>query len=136
MLPAVPQNNKTFVMSKLLILDDSADLLDALKYILEHIGYMVRTLVSPVDLHKEIGEFQPDLLILDNSVEGEDGREICKELRKSSEFKDLRVLVFSSYDKPLEDYEGYYADGYIEKPFELKSLIEKITSVLHFSKAH
>jgi DNA-binding response OmpR family regulator len=121
-------------MSKLLILDDSADLLDALKYILEHIGYMVRTLVSPVDLYKEIGEFQPDLLILDNAVAGKDGREICKELRKSVEFKDLRVLLFSSYNKPLEDYESFYADGYIEKPFELKSLIEKITSVLRFSK--
>jgi DNA-binding response OmpR family regulator len=118
-------------MNKLLILDDSADLLEALKYILEHIGYKVKALASADNIYTEINEFQPDLLILDIFVNGEDGREICKHLRKSGENKDLRILVFSSYTKTLEDYKSYYADGYIEKPFELKNLVDKITLVLN-----
>jgi DNA-binding response OmpR family regulator len=118
-------------MGKLLIMDDSADLLNALKYILEHIGHTVKTLLNADDIYREISEFQPDLLILDIFVDGKDGREICKELRKSVENKDLPVLVFSSYTKTLEDYKSYYADDYIEKPFELKSLVEKITLVMN-----
>ena len=118
-------------MRKLLILDDSADLLGALQYILEHIGYIVKTVVCADDIYREIEEFRADLLILDIFIGGADGREICKELRKSLENKDLRILVFSSHTKALKDYETYYADDYIEKPFELKSLLGKITSVLN-----
>lgn len=118
-------------MNKLLILDDSPYLLDALKYILGHIGYLVKTLVSTEDIYTAIDDFQPDLLLLEIFLGGEDGREICKKLRTSGENKDLRILVFSSHTKALEDYKSYYADDYIEKPFELKSLVDKITLVLN-----
>jgi DNA-binding response OmpR family regulator len=118
-------------MNKLLILDNSPDLLDTLKYILGNIGYKVKTLVSADNIYSEIHDFQPDLLLLDIFLGEEDGREICRQLRKSGENKDLRILVFSSYTKALHDYKSFYADDYIEKPFELKSLVDKINLVLN-----
>lgn len=118
-------------MNKLLILDDSTYLLDTLKYILEHVGYKVKTLLSADNIYTEISKFRPDLLILDLFVGGEDGREICKQLKRSAENKDLRILVSSSSTKTLEDYKSYYADDFIEKPFELKNLVDKITLVLN-----
>ena len=77
----VIQNNKKFVMSKLLIVDDSAALLEAMKYILERNGYTVKTLNNASNIYKEIDEFQPDLLILDIFLGDEDCKEICKKLR-------------------------------------------------------
>ena len=117
-------------MSKLLIVDDSADLLETMKYVLERKDYIVRTLINADNIYREINEFQPDLLILDIRVAGEDGREICKELKKSPQNNELPVLMFSASPKLLEDYESCYADDFMEKPFQLTDLVEKIKLVL------
>ncbi len=119
-------------MSKLLIVDDSAALLEVMQNILERNGYTVKTLSRATDIQNEIKEFQPDMLILDVYLAGEDGREICKELRKNPETKDLCVLVFSASPKTLEDYKDYNADDFIEKPFDISVLIGKIKAVLEF----
>jgi DNA-binding response OmpR family regulator len=117
-------------MSKLLIVDDSVALLEVMKSILERNGYTVKTLNRIPGIYKEISEFQPDLLILDIYLAGEDGREICKEIRKHVETKDVCILVFSASPKTLEDYKNYCADDFIEKPFDITILVEKIKSVL------
>ena len=117
-------------MNKLLIVDDSAALLEVMKNILEFTGYTVKTLIRSDNIYKEIDEFQPDLLILDIFLAGEDGREICKELRRSVESKHFGVLVYSAFPKTLENYKSYYADDFIEKPFDVAYLVEKIKSVL------
>ena len=122
-------------MSKLLIVDDSIALLEVMKNILERNGYTVKTLNRTPGIYKEIIEFQPDLLILDIFLAGEDGREICKELRKNVETKDVCILVFSASPKTLEDYISYSADDFIEKPFDITKLVEKIKSVLDYCKS-
>ena len=121
-------------MSKLLIVDDSAALLEVMKNILERNGYIVKTLNNTAGIFNEIREFQPDLLILDIYLAGEDGREICKALKKNDETKHVCILVFSASPKTLEDYKSYYADDFIEKPFDITNLVEKIKSVLDYCK--
>ena len=127
-------NATTPAMSKLLIVDDSVALLDVMKNILERNGYKVKTLNKSPGIYKEISEFHPDLLILDIYLAGEDGREICKEIRKNVETKDMCILVFSASPKTLENYKTYYADDFIEKPFDITHLMEKIKSVLGYCK--
>jgi DNA-binding response OmpR family regulator len=121
-------------MSKLLIVDDSTALLEVMQNILERNDYIVKTLNRPSGIFKEIKEFKPDMLILDIYLAGEDGREICKKLRNNLETKDLCILVFSASPKTLEDYKGYHADDFIEKPFDISVLVEKIKSVLDLCK--
>ena len=121
-------------MSKLLIVDDSVALLEVMKNILERNEYTVKTLNSATNIYKEISEFQPDLLILDIYLAGEDGREICKAIRKNVETRHVCILVFSASPKTLEDYKSYYADDFIEKPFDITNLVEKIKLVLDYCK--
>jgi len=119
-------------MGKLLIADDSAPLLEALEYILGRNGYEVKTLKSAAGIYKEIDEFHPDLLILDIFLGDEDGRNICRHIRDTIFNNQLRILLFSAFPKYLEGYQSYGADDFIEKPFELKGLIDKIQSILHW----
>ena len=119
-------------MNKLLIVDDSADLLEMMKYILERKGYIVKTLMECRNIFHEIFEFKPDLLILDLILAGADGREICKELRKNIETEHLGVLAFSASPKTLIDYKSFYADDFLEKPFDSNILVEKIKSLLYW----
>lgn len=121
-------------MNKLLILDDSTDLLEAMEIILTQKGYIVKTLSDSNSLFREISDFNPDLLILDIYLAGKDGREMCRELRNSISNKYLCIIIFSASPKALENYAVYGADDCLEKPFGINSLVEKIESVLHNCK--
>ena len=112
-------------MSKIVIVDDSRDLLEVLKFFLEEKGYEVETVTQEKDLISVIKLFSPDLIILDIYLLGEDGREICKELRRHEATKYLCILMFSA-TKALADYREYGADGFIEKPFGLNEIVNKI----------
>jgi DNA-binding response OmpR family regulator len=117
-------------MSKIVIVDDSRDLLEVLKYFLEEKGYEVETVLNKQELVEAIRSYSPDLIILDIYLQGEDGREICKELRLQEETKYLCILMFSASTKALINYKDYGADGYIEKPFGLNEIVEKIEATL------
>jgi len=118
-------------MSKLLIVNNSVALLEIMKNILEYSGYTVKTLINADDVYNVIDVFQPDLLILDTYIAGEGG-EICKELRKRTETNDLCILMSCVSTKILNNYKSYY-DDFIEKPFDVKNLMEKIKSLLHLA---
>jgi DNA-binding response OmpR family regulator len=121
-------------MSKIVIVDDSRDLLEALKFFLEEKGYEVETATREHDLISLVKSFSPDLIILDIYLQGEDGREICKELRRHEETKYLCILMFSASTKAHSNYKEYGADGYIEKPFGLNEIVDKIESTLETCK--
>ncbi len=121
-------------MSKIVIVDDSRDLLEALKFFLEEKGYEVETATREHDLILLVKSFSPDLIILDIYLQGEDGREICKELRRHEETKYLCILMFSVSTKAHSNYKEYGADGCIEKPFGLNEIVDKIESTLETCK--
>lgn len=69
-----------------------------------------------------------DLLILDLSLPGMDGLEICKEVRQKSEIP----IIISSARSDVEDKViglGLGADDYLPKPYEPKELYARILSV-------
>ncbi|HUS03603.1 MAG TPA: response regulator [Chitinophagaceae bacterium] len=121
-------------MSKIVIVDDSMDLLEVLKYFLEEKGYEVQTVTTKQDLIPLIKSFSPDVILLDIYLQAEDGREICKELRKNEETKYLCILMFSASSKALANYKEYGADGYIEKPFGLIEIVDKIEATIETCK--
>jgi DNA-binding response OmpR family regulator len=108
--------------------------LEVMKNILEHNNYTVNTSNSVEDIYKEIGEFQPDLLILDIFLAGKDGREICREIKTNAQTKHICILVFSALPTNPEEYKNYGADDFLEKPFDIAYLIEKVKSALDYCK--
>lgn len=115
---------------RLLILDDSEDLLWILKVFFEEKGYIVKTILNGDEIFSDIKSFQPDLLLMDVLLGGADGRTLCYSLRGHSETEHLGILMTSASPKNLENYKIYKADDCIEKPFDLNSLDQKITSIL------
>ena len=82
-------------MKKILIIDDSQDLLNAMKIFLEAKGYLVKTNDSCKEILDNVKEFDPDLVILDVFLSEEDGREICKNLRRHTDTKHLCIILLS-----------------------------------------
>ena len=121
-------------MRKLLIVDDSADLLETMEFFLRKKGFDVKTILTEKNIVEEIFAFKPDLVIMDVFIHGKDGRELCKQLRENSHLKYLCIILFSSSPVALENHQAHGADACIEKPFGLNYLIDKIEEVLNICK--
>ncbi len=117
-------------MSKLLILDNSAEHISLLAYFLEKKQYAVKALTGALDIFSEIHNYKPDLLLLDAFFGGADGRELCRQLRNNKETRHVGILIFSASTDTLKDYKSYYADDFIQKPFNFHVLSDKIRSLL------
>lgn len=121
-------------MEKLLVVDDSQDLLDALEYLLCYYGYEVRTATNHRALLKELESFKPSIVIIDVKLNGENGRDICKSFRKSADNKHITLILFSASAGHLDNFEECGADGVIEKPFVITELHNKIEAAVRSRK--
>ena len=111
-------------------MDDSPDLLDALKIFLEYESFKVCTVTSPESLKTELKLFKPDVIILDVYIHGHsDGREICKIIKCDKATSHIPVILMSVSKKALEKFEECEANAIIEKPFDLSALLEQIRSL-------
>ena len=117
-------------MSKLLILDNSAEHLSLLTYFQEKKQYAVKALTGAFDVFSEIYNYKPDLLLLDTLFGGTDWRDVCRQLRNNRETRHLGILISSSSTNTLKDYKSFYADDFIQKPLNFHALSEKIRSLL------
>ena len=115
---------------KILILDDSADLLDALKLFLEYESFTVCTVTSEDLLKTELKRFKPDVIILDVYIHGHaDGRNICKIIKSNKATTHIPVILMSVSKNGLEKFKECKANAVIEKPFDLSELLQKIRSL-------
>jgi Response regulators consisting of a CheY-like receiver domain and a winged-helix DNA-binding domain len=113
-------------MKKLLIVDDSIDLVYAMQKLLAFYQYSIRTAKDSKTLIKELESFEPDIISIDVMLAGEDGKEICKILRQNPANNKITIILFSSSPRHLENFKEYGADGAIEKPFGITDLINQI----------
>ncbi|MEP7165672.1 MAG: response regulator [Ferruginibacter sp.] len=121
-------------MSKILIVDDSPDMLTVFNWLLHKRGYDCVTTYYKKGIFNQLAKFTPSLIILDVNLIGEDGREICMEIKSNPETKKVPVIICSGNHDLLANYEEYLADDYLEKPFEINTVIKKIEHVLNKQK--
>lgn len=116
----------------ILIVDDSEELLEVLKIILEKNGHEVITKNSPAGIGNFVQQNKIDLLLLDVyfGEGGANGRDICKELKSNPPTSYFSILLMSVTYDHVDTFEECRADGFIEKPFDLHDLLEKINACL------
>lgn len=74
------------------------------------------------------------LILLDILLDGIDGRVICSELKESSLYKNICIILFSASSEKLQDYNNCNADGILEKPFDIQNLLYVLESCLKSRK--
>ena len=116
--------------NKLLLVDDSRDLIEILKIFFKGKDYVVEIISNCSEIYSSIKNFDPDILLMDVLLNGADGRQLCKTLRNGADSMYLGIILTSALACNLENYMAYGADDCIEKPFELTDLEQKITSIL------
>jgi len=109
---------------KILIADDDTAILDALKLMLRAEGFEVQTTFLG-DRVKKLIQNQPDLL-LDVLMPDQDGRQICRALKRQDETKDIPVIMFSANKETEKSAKAAGANDFLAKPFEMQDLLDKI----------
>lgn len=112
-------------MAKVMVADDDPAIVDAISMILEIGGYDVAT-ASDGNTIRRMQSQLPDLLLLDVWMSGEDGREICKELKNREKTKSIPVIMISASKDIEKSAKQAGADDFIAKPFDMDQLLQKI----------
>jgi DNA-binding response OmpR family regulator len=118
-------------MNKILVVDDDLDILTLVKIALTMNNFSVQAISRWEDISDTIRNFQPDLILLDVSLGGADGRNICKNLKHTEDTRHLPVVLFSANAEMGNYVEDCKANDFIAKPFELSHLMQTIRQHLN-----
>ncbi|MCU7799498.1 MAG: response regulator [gamma proteobacterium symbiont of Lucinoma myriamae] len=85
---------------------------------------------------QDIREIQPDLILMDVSMQGIDGYDTCRELKKLKHIRDIPVIFVSARGTLEDKIKGHEAGGYdyITKPFNHLELEIKIKQIIETVK--
>ncbi len=119
---------------KILVVDDSPMLAEAVKAKLETNNYEVSLAFSGEEALDQIFKDPPDLLVLDAYMPGIDGFEVCRRLRARTETSRLPIVMLSSKGDTREKLAGFRAgaDDYLVKDLDLLDLPYRIKTVFKF----
>jgi two-component system, OmpR family, alkaline phosphatase synthesis response regulator PhoP len=119
----------------ILLVDDEHDILDLLKFNLEHEGYkIICAMDGDQALHLALTA-KPDLIILDVMLPGRDGWEVIRDLNKVPTTQNIPVIFLTAKDSELDEVIGLElgADDYIVKPIAIRKLIARVKMVFRKS---
>jgi len=106
---------------KILVIDDNAGILFVMKQALGLKGYDVHTSESFTGV-PDVAQLAPDLIYLDISLVGQDGREISRELKLNARTKHIPIIILTAYPNADELAKEAGSDNYLPKPFDLQDL--------------
>jgi two-component system, OmpR family, phosphate regulon response regulator PhoB len=115
-----------------LIVEDEAALVELLRYNLEKEGFRVSAAGDGEEGLASIADAKPDLVILDWMLPLVSGLEVCRQVRRKSETRDLPVIMLTARGEEGDRIRGLEggADDYITKPFSPSELIARVRAVL------
>lgn len=118
--------------TKILVVDDDADICELLRYNLEMDGYRVRIVTRSVEAVDEALSFKPNLIILDVMMPEQDGVETCRQIRKTPELENVFILFLSARAEEYTEVAAFEmgGDDYITKPIRPRALKSRIKAVL------
>ncbi|CAK7010814.1 MAG: Transcriptional regulatory protein OmpR [Desulfovibrio sp.] len=112
-----------------LLVDDDTRLQANAKDFLEPYGCSVSAVSDGREIEKTVTRLQPDIILLDVMLPGEDGFSVLKKLRSSSR---IPVIMLTARGNDTDRIVGLElgADDYIPKPFNPRELLARIKAVL------
>lgn len=115
--------------SRLLVVDDEPSISDPLAEYLEANGYTVATAANVDEARRVLASFEPDLVLLDVMMPGEDGLSLTRSIRAEST---LPVILLTAKSEETDKIIGLEmgADDYVVKPFNPRELLARVKAVL------
>jgi DNA-binding response OmpR family regulator len=115
--------------SQVLVVDDDAGIRDLLADYLTKQGMTVKTARDGKEMDERLTGFDPDLVVMDLMLPGEDGLSLTRRLKAD---RDIPVIMLSARGEDIDRIVGLEvgADDYLPKPFNPRELLARIRAVL------
>ncbi len=112
--------------------EDDESIRELVVYTLNQLGIETRGFESPAAFDAAMAQHQPDLILLDVMLPGEDGFSILRRLRQSDATRELPVIMITAKDAEQDKVRGLDlgADDYIAKPFGMAELAARVRARL------
>jgi two-component system, OmpR family, manganese sensing response regulator len=117
-------------VAKILLVDDDAQLVSTLKQFLENSNHAVDSCGDGQDAMQLIDLSTYDLLVLDWSLPGISGLEICSQYRSRGGQAAVLFLTGRGDVDSLEKALQLGADDYVSKPFDIRELHARVNALL------
>ncbi|MBW4577040.1 MAG: response regulator [Aphanothece sp. CMT-3BRIN-NPC111] len=116
----------------ILIVDDTIDNLRLLSKMLADQGYEVRCVTNGTTALMGAKAQPPDLILLDITMPGLNGYEVCQQLKADSQTSEIPIIFISALNEAFDKVKAFAVGGvdYISKPFQLEEVFARIETHL------
>jgi DNA-binding response OmpR family regulator len=120
---------------QILIVEDERTISEPLAKLLAREGFNANVAATVADALAKFAADKPDLILLDLNLPDGDGRDVAREIRRSS---GVPIIMLTARGTETDRIVGLEigADDYVVKPFSSAEVIARIRAVLRRSEAH
>jgi DNA-binding response OmpR family regulator len=117
---------------KLIVIDDSHDILELLKYNLSSEGYEVKVFFTAVDALKYVTTENTDLVITDWMLPEMDGLDLCRNLKHNPSTQEIPVVMLTCKSDEIDVVTALEvgAEEFIPKPVRMKEMLTRVKKIL------
>ena len=120
---------KTDAQKTILIVEDEKNIVDILRFNLQREGYRTVEAYDGADGLEKARKENPDLILLDIMMPGEDGFAVCRRIRGLTDAPILFLTARTDEASVLEGL-GIGADDFLSKPFRVAELRARVAAHL------
>ena len=115
-----------------LLVEDEAALAAMLRYNLERQGFRVEEAGDGQEALHRLAETAPDLVLLDWMLPVVSGLEVCRQIRRRPQTRDLPVIMLTARTEDQDAVRGLDtgADDFVTKPFNMDALLARMRALL------
>jgi two-component system phosphate regulon response regulator PhoB len=131
----MPDSSGSLAKPTILVVEDEAPLLTLLRYNLEKQGFRVEEAADGQEALMRVAEARPDLILLDWMLPALSGLEVCRQIRRRPNTRDLPIIMVTARTEDQDAVRALDtgADDYIAKPFAMEALLARIRALLRRS---
>ncbi len=115
-----------------MIVEDESALITMLRYNLEKEGYRVCEASDGEEALTVVEECNPDLILLDWMLPMMSGIEVCRQLRRRNNTREVPIIMITARGEEQDKIRGLNvgADDYLTKPFSMPELLARVRALL------
>jgi CheY-like chemotaxis protein len=116
----------------ILIVDDNPTNLKLLTFVLEAVGYEIRTAVDAPSALAVLAEWRPRVMLLDLQLPGMDGFQLATQLKADPATAGIVIVAVTAYAMPSDRARALAAgcDGFVTKPIDTRAIPRLVAELL------
>ncbi|MCP4589312.1 MAG: response regulator [bacterium] len=129
----IPLDHLDSGKKRILVVDDDLAIVEMFAELFARDGrFEVRTATTGYDAGLITQEFRPDVMLLDFKLPDVNGNVVCKTVRAIPNLQHMKIIIISGVADPdeVDELLKSGADEFIKKPFEIDSVISRITELV------